>query len=226
MKKLLLACLMAAFAIHAYSRERITVDLEAVKKAVQDTAYYNNLERQFFNFKKLSPQDLVNLYYGQAFQEDYSPYDKIMWPFGEMVKEGKMREALAACISMLEERPAYLPLLSYTIDLAETAKIDEDILMALITNKVKLLLLIFDSGRGDSLQSPLIVTSVSDEYHLMNSLKLEIKKQSLIEEGGKFYDIQEVVPNELYKADKIYFDINLPFPELEKMFQEDKKGND
>lgn len=217
---------MAAFAIHAYSRERITVDLEAVKKAVQDTAYYNNLERQFFNFKKLSPQDLVNLYYGQAFQEDYAPYDKYMWPFVEMAREGKVREALGACLSMLRERPAYLPLLSYTIDLAETAKIDEDILMALITNKVKLVLLIFDSGRGDSVQSPIIVTSTSDEYDLISSLKLEKKGQALIENEGKFYDIQEVVPNELYKADKIYFDINLPFPELEKMLQEDKKGND
>lgn len=217
MKKALLIGIMALFAIQAHSEERTFVDMAAVRKAVEDTAYYNNLEREFFNFKKLSPENIVNLYYGQAFQEDYSPYDKLIWQdkIDKIMEEHGAKTALAICVRLLEERPAYLPLIEYTINMMDMAETDKKLKLALIMNKVHILVAIAKAAEG-TMESPFIVTSVSDEYLLMSVMRLKSKKQALIEDDGHYYDMHEVEPNDNYKSDKIYFDIDLPYTRLEE----------
>lgn len=227
MKRLLLVCLLAAFAVHAsYAQKRTEIDLAAIKGTVKDTAYYNNLKREFFKLHTLPTQDLVNLFYGQAFQADYSPYDKLIWQpaIDKIMKKDGAMSALAMCFRLLEERPAYLPLLNYTINVAESAKIDKSLLVAMVMNKVKLLVLIRESGDG-TIDSPLLVTSISDEHLLMEVMKLQNNSQALMEKDGRHYDMWEVTPNEMYKSDKIYFDINLPYPELSKLFPEDETSD-
>ncbi len=221
MKKFLLICLMSIASIQAYSQEKQKPDLEAIKKAVQDTAYYNNLKRQFFNFKTLTPTDLANLFYGQMFLEDYSPYDKVMWipKIEEIEKQKGTKTALYACIMMLEKRPAYLPLLDYTIYMADKAELDKELVTAMLKNKVLLLLEIFKTGTGESTESPFIVVSPSDERLLLQVLRIESTTQHLIEENGRHYDMREVTPNDKFKADKAYFDITIPYAKLGDMLE-------
>lgn len=229
MKKTLLICLLAVLATQAYSKKEGTpVDLDKIQQTVQDTAYYNGLERRFFNFEKLKPAEVVNLYYGQMFQDDYSPYDMIMWRSGidKLVDNGKFKEAIGTCINLLEQRPAYLPLLDYTIQVCQKGKFDQNAIKALDSNRANLLVAILVSGMresstiddmGKSPKCAYIVTSISDErIFLYHVLRLQSMKQALITEGEKRYDIRYVEPNDRFNGTEVYFDVTLPFNTLGK----------
>lgn len=223
---MLLVCFLAAFAVQAYPKKKQTgLDLEQVRTAVQDTAYYNNLKRQFIDFEELTPADIVNLYHGQVFQENYSPYDKLIWQpkVDKMMKEGKETEALLYCMLLLTERPAYLTLLNYTIQIADKSELGKIFIDDLRKNEASLLIAVFVSGLGDSNKSPYFVTSPADEYLLLNRvLRVEATREGVEEKKGRYYDVFNVKPNDLYKANKVYFDITnfygKSFPENELLY--------
>lgn len=184
--------------------------MERVKKAVQDTTYYNNLAAKFADFEKLTPAELVDLYHGQMFQENYSPYDKLIWQpkVDKMLKEGKTSEALMYCTLLLFERPAFLPLINYIIHVAKKADFDKDIIDLMRKNKANMLLAIFASSTGKTPESSYYVASPSDEYLFLDRvLRIENKRIGVKEHNGRHYDVFEVKPNSFYEADKVYFDI-------------------
>lgn len=66
------------------------------------------------------------------------------------------------------------------------------------------------SGDGKTPKTAFIVAKITDEYSILNALRLKFKGQALISMKKKLYDLMNVAQNE-YGIDKLYFDINLFF---------------
>lgn len=210
MKKLILILFLALLGVSGYAEKREGLDIGAIREAVQDTAYYNKLEWDFYNFKKLTPAEVVNLYHGQVFQDDYSPYDKLIWKpkADKMMEEGKTQEALMYCFLLLMERPAYLPLLNYTIRIATEMEFDQTIIDDLRTNEANLLVAMIASGTGKSTKSPILSASPSDEYLFLDRvLRTPYSRIGVEEHDDRYYDVYQITPTDLFDKDKIYFDI-------------------
>lgn len=217
MKNILLLASALFVCLQAYSQKPI--DLEAIKVATQDTAYYNGIARKFFN-QMVSEQELIDLYYGHAFQTNYAPYDVVIWEpdIRNMQKEGKYKDALAFCLRLFEERPGYLPAIYNTAMTVGQMDLSDELKSWGYMHTGALLRTILSSGDGKSKETAFIVTSIKDEYLLMDIL-LGVKpteKLELTEENGKYYDIMNVVPSDKYDSDKVYFDITLPFSQIGK----------
>lgn len=86
---------------------------------------------------------------------------------------------------------------------------------------VGMLQAIFNSGDGRSLENAWDVVAVSEEYTLLSVMGLRMERQSLVEEGGGFYDVLSVMPNNSEGNStplELYFNITSPFTYLRKMF--------
>ena len=91
MRKITLLLLLAVYAVQSYA-QGARVDIVSIKEAVADTLYYNGLKNRFKNSGLSNMYELLTLYYGQAFQDDYAPYDTA-W-----------LNEISACLRMLDDR--------------------------------------------------------------------------------------------------------------------------
>lgn len=225
MKRFALLLLLAVYAVQSYAQEA-RVDLVAVKEAVADTSYYSALEKRFKDSGLTEPQQLINLYYGQAFQKDYAPYD-MAWldEVSALQEAGKLMDALDIVQEVYERRPAYLPALHSLASIGRDAQASKSVISSVNKRIGSLLAAILYSGNGKSPQTAFVVTSVSDEYMLMQMyFELEHSGKSFMERDGKYYEVFTVIPNENYAAEKIYFDITLPFKQIPRILSKDQTG--
>ncbi len=223
MRKITLLLLLAVYAVQSYA-QGARVDIVSIKEAVADTLYYNGLKNRFKNSGLSNMHELLTLYYGQAFQDDYAPYDTA-WlnEISALREEGKLMEALDKAAEIYEQRPAYLPALHSLTSIGRDAQAEESVISSINKRIGSLLAAILYSGNGKSPQTAFIVTSVSDEYMLMQMyLELEYSNKSLLENNGKYYEVFTVTPNDNYSSDKIYFDITIPFREIPEILSKEK----
>ncbi len=223
MRKITLLLLLAVYAVQSYA-QGARVDIVSIKEAVADTLYYNGLKNRFKNSGLSNMYELLTLYYGQAFQDDYAPYDTA-WlnEISALREEGKLMEALDKAAEIYEQRPAYLPALHSLTSIGRDAQAEESVISSINKRIGSLLAAILYSGNGKSPQTAFIVTSVSDEYMLMQMyLELEYSNKSLLENNGKYYEVFTVTPNDNYSSDKIYFDITIPFREIPEILSKEK----
>jgi hypothetical protein len=78
---------------------------------------------------------------------------------------------------------------------------------------------IFDSGDGKSTKTAFTVITVREEYAFMGLVGIEHGSQHLINEDGHSYDMFEVKKSESYKANKVYFNIDISMASLSKIFK-------
>lgn len=79
---------------------------------------------------------------------------------------------------------------------------------------------IWASGDGKSFETAWVVVSVAEEYTLLSIMGYQMRQQSLMEHGGRWYDMLTCVPRKNPTAEPVefYFDITDPFGYLSKMF--------
>ena len=224
MRKITLLLLLAICAVQSYA-QKARIDMVSIQEVTADTSYYNGLKNRFKNSGLSNMSELLNLYYGQAFQKDYAPYD-VAWlnEISALQKEGKLMEALDKAAEVYEQRPAFLPALHSLVSIGRDANASKVVISSINKRIGNLFAAILYSGNGKSPQTAFVVTSVSDEYMLMQMyFELEYSDKSFLERNGKYYEVFTVTPNDNYASDKIYFDITLPFKEIPGILSEKQK---
>lgn len=68
-----------------------------------------------------------------------------------------------------------------------------------------------ESGDGLTEETAYFVISVDEEYIFMNIKNIDHKTQSLIENNGHTFDMFDIVPNDNYNSEVIYFNIDKVF---------------
>lgn len=215
MKKtiLLLAVLMlSSTKIHSQEHAFKAPDYELIKKEIQDKSsnyYYPKLlNRLVANDSLLTTEDYIHLYFGYVFDPKYNVFYKS--PDEEKLSEYYRSEKLDEkdydkIIQLAEHSLSVYPFdlrpmnyLGYIYHL----KGDEVAAKNVATRFNNILGTILSSGNGLKCETGFHVISVSDEYILLNMLKLITKSQSLV--GNCDYLSFE---KGAYKIDGIYFNI-------------------
>lgn len=215
MKKIivLLVILMLSFN-KSYSQEHTfkAPDYELIKKEIQDKAsnyYYPKLmERLAVNDTLLNNDDYAHLYFGYVFDSKFDAFYKSAdeEKLSEYYRSEKLDEKDYDKIIQLAEHaitvyPFDLRPMNYLAYIYHL-KGDEINAKKMAIRFNKILGIILSSGNGLTCETGFHVISVSDEYMLLNMLKLKVKAQSLT--GNCDYMSFE---KGMYKVDGLYFNI-------------------
>ena len=161
-------------------------DLEHVQNVVKNNrAAYDSLTVCFKNMDTSSMFTLEEahiIYYGFAYTEKYSPYSNAEADIvGQFLKDGEIDKAESAVKQFLDTNPVLLELYEYQLKIAKQ-KQDEDTFRKAYVKLTFLLDIISGSGEGNTLDSPLYVIRVSDEYSFLRCTgATELISQALVE---------------------------------------------
>lgn len=212
---------MLASVSTAQERSLNPPDYDIIKSLIdnEESGFYypKLLERYKEHDTTLMLDEYYLLYYGQVLQDDFKPYSigadgfkKAAYQGGEDTDLHQLKEM---GVQVLKEHPFDLRALLIMVDIAHHTEDDE--LSKKLRNKlINLLSTVVNSGNGESCETGFHVTSVSDEYIILEYLQLSRKKQSLV----GFCDLQEVENNER-GITRIYFNIKPILESAQKMFQ-------
>lgn len=215
MKKILLLLMVLMMSIgKTYSQEQPfkAPNYELIKKEIQDKAsnfYYPKLlERLTVNDTLLNKEDYDHLYFGYVFDPKFDAFYKSTdeEKLSEYYRSEKLDEKDYDKIIKLAEHAITI----YPFDLRPMnylayiyhLKGDEINAKKMAIRFNKILGVILSSGNGLTCETGFHVISVSDEYMLLNTLKLKVKAQSLT--GNCDYMSFE---KGMYKVDGLYFNI-------------------
>ena len=128
----------------------------------------------------LTREDVSNLYYGFAYKKDYNLVSSINESIQKLLEEDKVQEAIDALQAKLKEYPVSLYLLVSIFNLTK----DPAVIDTVAWKAQNLLIIINNSGRG-TVDSPLQVICVNDEYLYLGQVERMqgVKSQVLVEEG-------------------------------------------
>ncbi len=189
------------------------LDLKEIQRFATSTDYDDLLERYIDNDVTLTIDDYRNLYYGQAYQSDFSAYknsdkETKLWNYLQnKTSPVNYDTVLNYAAEILEESPFNILVLTITMDAYKKLG-DEEKSHIYSVKFQRILLTIASSGDGLKAKSAMVVTCIHDEYAMLGMLGLESKMQELVNIGGKYYDVLTVKKNQ-QKIKKVYFDINL-----------------
>jgi hypothetical protein len=128
----------------------------------------------------LTREEISNLYYGSAYKKDYNLVSASNESIQKLLEEDKIQEAIDALQAELKEYPVSLYLLVSIFNLTE----DPAVLEPVVWKAQRLLEIIDNSGRG-TVDSPLQVICVNDEYQELGQVERMqgLKSQVLVEEA-------------------------------------------
>ena len=136
-------------------------------REIAQTADFQDLVNRFVACDTtLTREDIATVYYGSAYGKSYELADATSESIQNLVKEGKIQEAIAALQTRLEEYPVSLSLLVSLYNLSE----DESVLSSCLWKVRSLLIVIDNSGNGFSPESPHHVICVNDEYQVLQQV--------------------------------------------------------
>ncbi len=210
---------------NVYSQKISNVDFDDIKAKTTDSTsdfYYPKLLSKFFkNAKEMNIEELKMFYYGYVFTEDYNPFGPDRnedTKMGEFFKVKDFENAALIGKSILEKDPTNLKynyrMLTCYIKLNDSIKWKE--------YGYKFVLLaepVYRSGDGLSINSALVVTRISDEYQILEDMKLSPVSQSLIGECD-FLKVKQ--PNKL-NIEGLYFNTKFSRDYLRNMIKEYNK---
>ncbi|MEL7121906.1 MAG: DUF4919 domain-containing protein [Bacteroidota bacterium] len=168
--------------------------------------------------------DLLVLYYGSAYTENYSPYgEKLLIEMIEKsMEEEKYEEAIQQGLALLKDYPASAELY-YNVSIAYLLNGDTLTGQKFFDNYASLISIPFFSGNGIESDSAFVVRCVADEYLIMQEMGYEREEQSLIDIDGIPYDLMKVVDEDGNKA-SLYFNIYQPYVLGMKNMFDEKNG--
>lgn len=186
-------------------------NIEKIKSDTRNMSYLNLLYQYKSNDMSLTRENYRTLYYGQVFCSNYECKLDAFNPARELkyIYSGAydLRKELAYHLEILRNQPfalyhiARVHILYTTIKDMNLAKLWERKYSYLIKS-------IFSSGSGD-IDYPLTVAHLDDIHEVIKILKLEVIDSKFVEIKKNNYCIISCKPNDKFKANKIYFDINL-----------------
>lgn len=162
--------------------------------------------------ENLSEDDYYYLYYGNAFRDGFSGYGSLR--FSEVAEQLKGEnpdyEAIGSkLMELLQNDPVNFDGLYYLSYVK--GKLGDNQGKAEIFHNIRgLYEAILSTGDGYKKETAAWVTSVNDEYMILDYLGLEMKMQSLISSEYGALDYLEVKPNK-QKTKGIYFNISIFF---------------
>ena len=165
---------------HAIDSLLLVPDHAALKEFAQTAEFQKLVDRFAACDTTLTREDISKIYYGSAYKKDYNRVSSTSNGVQELVENGKIQEAVDALQARLKDYPASLFLMVSIFNLSE----DPAVLEPIAWKAQNLLAIIDNSGRG-TLESPMQVICVNDEYQLLRQVveMQEFISQAVIDEA-------------------------------------------
>jgi len=218
MRKILIFQILAFFTLNSYGQIN-PVDLNEIKSVSKTVTYKILLDRFLTNDTTLSLDDYRIIYYGQAFQDNYKPYEShdsiraLNFYLNNSKDTVDFKKVLNYTKQILNDFPFNIEQI-YVTGVAYDKLGKKELSEIWFYKYEKLILAIMSSGDGKSEKSAFIVTKVADEYSLLNALGLNFEGQSLVSNNIGNFDLMSVSQND-YGIDKLFFNIDLFFGKWE-----------
>jgi hypothetical protein len=225
MKKLILLCILVitgVVVVKAQEEIFTAPDYSQIEKNISDTNseyYYPNLLKLVEAVDtSLNNEHYRHLYYGQIFQDSYSPYasdsDDRLLPYYQLktMNEKEQDEFIVLATEALIKNPVDLRVMNslvYTYHL----KGNEEMSAKLRHRFFMTLSAMLSSGNGETCASGYHVVYVSHEYVFMNLFGFELEMQSVGNEKGYNCDYMQFAKNR-QNVEGIYFNIDKPYGTL------------
>jgi hypothetical protein len=153
----------------------------------------------------------------------YQPYN-IEWrkELTKVANDLKAGDTMAAegALSKLMEREGYMRLDAHGLAIALYEKTGQKEKLALHRKFTEgLSSTIFVPGTGESLEKPIDVLFIEEEYLFLSALGLKPKRQGLKRHDEHRFDVFTTEPKDGAASRTYYFNIDLPQKALEKMFR-------
>jgi hypothetical protein len=196
--------------------DKIEVDgipLSIIKDMTTDKSsvyFFDKLiKRYLVNDTTLKQIDYTMLYYGYVFQPQYNPYKhkSLEDSLATITEKKDGYNAIKVANMVLSENPFSLVA---NVEKAYTAHAFKkpDYALVNLYRYNKIVETILASGKGDSYENPLVVTSPNDANVFMTRYNLIVISKTLNGENSRWYDVY-LVKNKDNKEYPIYFDITL-----------------
>lgn len=207
-------------------------DLKKIEKEVNSKSsphYYPKLVKRLAACDTtLDDSDYEALYYGQAYQDGYSPYGDHddMSAIRKMMQQDTLtpddvEKIMKHADGYIKKNPAdpqiyYYRFMvrNYSIQVhgADSGQIDEDYYRFIMLSRA-----LIGSGDAKSMDHAMYVVSTAHEYFCMNLMNVRMHTQHLISQNGHSYDLMELRENE-QGIDSLWFNIDINFNWLNKAF--------
>ncbi len=188
-------------------------DIEKQSKDSLSPFYFPVLVDFFYNYpENLSTDDYFYLYYGNAFREGFSGYGSLGFRdiAGKLKAENPDYQTIETeLMEFLQSDPLNLDGLYY-LAYVKGKLGDEEGKAAINKNIRGLYDAILSSGDGLNEETAYWVTSVRDEYMILDYFGFEMKMQSLLSSASGPLDHFDLKPNK-DKVKDMYFNISLFF---------------
>jgi len=217
MKKILCWVFVTAVISGCYAQEFRTPDSKDIKDKITDSLspfYYPLMLELFQHYpENLSADDYFYLYYGSAFMEGFSGYRSVM--SDNQIYSGfnskktdyvELRYLFEAYLEMYPVNPEALMYYGFVLDRLGLNNEASSIYSRLS----QLMQVILQSGDGMSEKTAYHVTSVRDEYIILEYLNYSMVGQSLLSSDEGVFDLMKIGPN-ADNIDGVYFNISLFF---------------
>jgi hypothetical protein len=177
--------------------------------------YYSILD----SVKNGLSNDFFSLRMAYIKTEKYDPYnikiDELRDKIKLNIKEKKFKKALEIADRILEER--YIDVKTHLYCSQIYRKLKDSVKSDYHHNIYNgLLKSIYFSGDGKSIKTAFIVIEVSEEYDLLNWLRLKLLRQSLIIKDGYSFDIIKVIDEN--RETELFFNIDLALKRFSEEF--------
>ena len=165
---------------HVIDSLLLVPDHAALKEFAQTAEFQQLVDRFAACDTTLTREEISKVYYGSAYKKNYNIVSSTSDGVQELVDEGKTQEAIDALQARLKDYPVSLFLLVSIFNLSE----DPAVLEPVVWKARNLITIIDNSGLG-TLESPLQVICVNDEYQLLRQVveMQEFIGQAVIDEA-------------------------------------------
>ena len=207
-----------------YCQKISNIDFDDIRNKTTDSTsefYYPKILKKFIdNDTSITKEELKYVYFGNVFTNEYNPMGDVK---GEQdllnyYKKKDFENAVLTGEKLLEKDPTNLEYY-YHLALVYNKLKDSIHMKNCLFKFVFLIETIYHSGDGLSLNTPYVVTRVSDEYQILDDKNLELKSQALI---GDCDLLEFKQPNEK-NIDRLYFNVKLSLDYLRNMIKNNDK---
>ena len=155
-------------------------DHSVLKEFAQTAEFQQLVDRFAACDTTLTREEISKVYYGSAYKKDYNLVSSTSSGVQELVEEGKIQEAVEALQARLRDYPVSLFLIVSIFNLSE----DPAVLEPVVWKAQNLLAIIDNSGLG-TLESPMHVICVNDEYQTLRQVcdMQEFVSQAVIQDA-------------------------------------------
>lgn len=195
------------------------LDFSVFGRYARNDEYYGSLVNRFEQADTtLYASDFFILYYGFAYRDEYTGGYNIN-PWDDVIKEKRYTEAYDMVRNALKIEPATPNYLSDALELAYVLERPTEEIYNLEWRLYALLSWIYALKDG-SKDSPLIVTSVEDEYtfiyYFLGAERITGQALSADEENKLYYDRIDILPvkNDYFEGSEVWFDITFSYTML------------